>query len=321
MSLNPDLAAYLKLVEDGRSTGKVLPMHALTADEARRQFDASSALMAPKADEPAHIRDLTLTARDGHALAVRQYQPALADAELQGAALMYLHGGGYVVGSLDSHDALCWNLAQEAGVPVLSVGYRLAPQWRFPTALNDALDAWQWLVAEAPALGLDAQRLAVVGDSVGGSLATVLASQLAEQSVLPAPRLQVLIYPVTDAGCARQSLTRYGSGYLLEAQTLEWFYQQYGEPQDRRDPRFSPLLGAVSPRCAPALLLLAECDPLHDQGLAYARHLQEGGVQVQLQVMKGVTHDFMRMGLIIEEADEGLALVVDALREQLVGRL
>lgn len=318
MSLNPDLAAYLKLVEEGRTTGKVLPMHALTPDQAREQFEQSSALMAPKAEEPEQIDNLTLLARDGHALQARLYRPPEADPHLLGAAVMYLHGGGYVVGSLDSHDALCWNLAQEAGVPVLSVGYRLAPQWRFPTAVDDALDGWRWLVDNAAELGIDRNRLAVMGDSVGASLATVLASQLAEQAQLPAPRLQVLVYPVTDASRSRDSMQRYASGYLLEQQTLEWFYRQYArQPADRLDPRFSPLLGAVSPQAAPALLLVAECDPLHDEGVAYARHLEEGGVPVNLQVMAGVTHDFMRMGLIIEEAEEGLALVVEALRDRL----
>ncbi|MCO1621805.1 alpha/beta hydrolase [Pseudomonas putida] len=318
MSLNPDLAAYLQLVEAGRSAGKVLPMHALAADEARRQFEESSALIAGKADEPDCISDLSLTTRDGHTLPVRLYRPPQADPALAGAALLYLHGGGYVVGSLDSHDTLCWNLAQDAGVPVIAVGYRLAPQWRFPTASDDALDAWRWLVEQADALGIDAQRLAVVGDSVGGSLATILANQLAAQRELPAPRLQVMIYPVTDASCRRPSVQRYGSGYLLEAQTLEWFYRQYATvPADRHDPRFSPLLGSVASNSAPALMLIAECDPLHDQGVAYARHLEQAGVAVQLAVIPGVTHDFMRMGSIIEEADEGLAMVVEALQQHL----
>lgn len=114
------------------------------------------------------------------------------------------------------------------------------------------------------------------------------------------------------------SVQRYGSGYLLEAQTLEWFYQQYATvPADRHDPRFSPLLGSVASNSAPALMLIAECDPLHDQGVAYARHLEQAGVAVQLAVIPGVTHDFMRMGSIIEEADEGLAMVVEALQQHL----
>ncbi|CAM3961751.1 putative alpha/beta hydrolase [Pseudomonas reidholzensis] len=318
MPLNPDLAAYLELVESGRSSGKVLPMHELDPDEARRQFDQSSALMVPVAEEPEYISTLSLAARDGHRLELRRYQPPRPNTALSGAAILYLHGGGYVVGSLDSHDALCWTLAQDAGVPVFSLGYRLAPQWRFPTAANDVHDAWRWLVGQSTELGIDAQRLAVVGDSVGGSLATVLASELAAQDAVALPRVQVMIYPVTDASQVRASVERYGRGHLLEADTLAWFYQQYQtSPADRLDPRFSPLLGSVAANTPPALLIVAECDPLYDEGLAYARHLEAAGVSVELAVFEGVTHDFMRMGAIIGEADEGMARVVAVLEQRL----
>ncbi|MDY0831250.1 MULTISPECIES: alpha/beta hydrolase [unclassified Pseudomonas] len=318
MPLNPDLAAYLQLVESGRRSGKALPMHQLQPEEARRQFDQSSALMDPGADEPAFIESRTFTARDGHRVEARLYRPPELDASQLSGAVLYLHGGGYVVGSLDSHDALCWNLAQECGLPVLSVGYRLAPQWRFPTAFNDAQDAWQWLALNARELGIDAERMAVVGDSVGGSLATVLASSLAGQEELPRPCLQVLIYPVTDASRISASVERYGVGHLLEKDTLEWFYQQYqNDPADRLDPRFSPLLGEVSAHVAPALLIVAECDPLHDEAVAYARHLEAGGVQVQLEVFEGMSHDFLRMGSIVDEADVARERIVLALAERL----
>lgn len=318
MPLNPDLAAYLELVDSGRRSGKALPMHQLQPEEARRQFDQSSALMDPGADEPEFIQSLTLTARDGHCLQARLYRPPQADRSQPSAAVLYLHGGGYVVGSLDSHDALCWNLALESGLPVVSLGYRLAPQWRFPTAFNDAEDAWKWLVLNAEALGIDVERMAVVGDSVGGSLATVLANSLAVQQVLPQPRLQVLIYPVTDASRIHASVERYGVGHLLEKNTLEWFYQQYeNTPDDRLDPRFSPLLGEVTAQMPPALLIVAECDPLHDEAVAYARHLEAGGVSVQLEVFAGMCHDFLRMGSIIDEADTARERIVEALAARL----
>ncbi|TFY93784.1 alpha/beta hydrolase [Pseudomonas nabeulensis] len=318
MPLNPDLAAYLELVGSGRRSGKALPMHQLQPEEARRQFDQSSALMDPGADEPEFIQTIALTARDGQRLQARLYRPPEWDANQLSGAVLYLHGGGYVVGSLDSHDALCWNLALDSGLPVLSLEYRLAPQWRFPTAFNDAEDAWQWLALNARELGIDPERMAVVGDSVGGSLATVLANSLAAQQALPHPRLQVLIYPVTDASRVSASVERYGVGHLLEKDTLEWFYQQYqSNPADRLDPRFSPLLGTVNAHVAPVLLIVAECDPLHDEAVAYARHLEAGGVAVQLEVFDGMCHDFLRMGSIIDEADLARERVAQALTQRL----
>jgi acetyl esterase len=315
MALNPDIAAYLKLVDNGRSSGKNLPMHLLTVQQAREQFDQSSTLMDPGVDaRKTTVESLTITARDDTPLAVRLYRPL----EMSGAqplpGLLYLHGGGYVVGSLDSHDTLCASLAERAGCLVISLAYRLAPEWRFPTAVEDGEDAWHWLVAESARLGIDPQRLALAGDSVGGSLCAALSRELALRDVVSQPRLQVLIYPVTDASRPRDSIERYGVGHLLEKDSLEWFYQQYQRTaEDRQDPRFSPLLGAVPAGLAPTLLIVAECDPLHDEGLAYAEHLQRGGAQVELSLYSGMTHDFLRMGALVDEADDAKDLIAERL--------
>ncbi|AVK07509.1 MULTISPECIES: alpha/beta hydrolase [Pseudomonas aeruginosa group] len=315
MALNPDIAAYLELVGNGRSSGKSLPMHQLTVQQAREQFDQSSALMDPGLDEPlARVETLFVPARDGTSLPARLYSPQGLSASPSLPGVLYLHGGGYVVGSLDSHDALCASLAERAGCVVLSLAYRLAPEWRFPTAAEDVEDAWCWLAAEAERLGIDPQRLAVAGDSVGGSLCAVLSRQLALRGDASQPRLQVLIYPVTDASRTRQSIERYAVGHLLEKDSLEWFYQHYQRsPEDRQDPRFSPLLGVVPADLAPTLLLVAECDPLHDEGIAYAEHLRQGGAQVELCVYPGMTHDFLRMGAIVDEADEAKDMIAEAL--------
>lgn len=314
MSLNPDIAAFLQLVGNGRASGKRVGMHQLSPAEAREQFDQSSLLMDAGGEEVHVVDDLQLPVRDGALLNARIYsnQPLQADAGRP--ALLYFHGGGYVVGSLDSHDSLCRALASMADCVVLSVAYRLAPEFRFPTAADDARDAWDWLVASAADLGVDASRLAVAGDSVGGSLATVLAAQLADAVVRP--RLQVLIYPVTDASRSTPSIERFAEGHLLEKASLEWFYSHYQrEPGDRFDPQFSPLLGEVSADVAPVLLVLAECDPLHDEGVAYARHLQAAGVAVELKVYAGMTHDFLRMGAIVDEAEEAQLFIAGRLAQ------
>lgn len=314
MSLNPDIAAFLQLVGNGRASGKRVGMHELSLSEAREQFDQSSLLMDAGGEELAVVDELQLPVRDGALLNARIYSNHPLQAGAGRPALLYFHGGGYVVGSLDSHDSLCRALASLADCVVLSVAYRLAPEHRFPTAADDVRDAWDWLVASAADLGIDAARLAIAGDSVGGSLATVLAAQLTDAAVQP--RLQVLIYPVTDASRSTPSIERFAEGYLLEKASLQWFYAHYQrDASDRLDPRFSPLLGEVPANVAPVLMVLAECDPLHDEGVAYARHLQAAGVVVDLQVYSGMTHDFMRMGAIVDEAEEALGLIAGRLVE------
>ncbi|WP_236182016.1 MULTISPECIES: alpha/beta hydrolase [Pseudomonas] len=319
MSLNPDIAAFLQLVGNGRASGKRVGMHELSPEQAREQFDQSSLLMDAGGEELAVVDELQLPVRDGSLLKARVYSHQPLKAGAGRPALLYFHGGGYVVGSLDSHDSLCRALASMADCVVVSVAYRLAPQFRFPTAADDAQDAWHWLVASAQDLGLDSARLAIAGDSVGGSLATVLAAQLAGAPVQP--RLQVLIYPVTDASRSTPSIERYAEGYLLEKASLNWFYNHYQrEVADRLDPRFSPLLGEVSADVAPVLLVVAECDPLHDEGVAYARHLEAAGVEVELKVYAGMTHDFMRMGAIIDEAEEAQQHIAERLVEVFAAR-
>ncbi|QBF27504.1 alpha/beta hydrolase [Pseudomonas tructae] len=315
MSVNPDIAAYLQLVNAGRASGKSQAMHVLSPEQARLEFDQSSLLMGMGGQGLGEVSAVHIPTRDGQRLDARLYRPSDCAAGLP--VLLYFHGGGYVVGSLDSHDAICQGLAENTTCLVLSVAYRLAPQWRFPTACEDAEDAWRWLCSEAAALGGDPQRLAVAGDSVGGSLATLVAQSAAAHQQ---PLLQVLIYPVTDASQVRASIERYAQGYLLEKDTLAWFYQQYARtPADLHDPRFSPLLAALDGGQAPVLMVLAECDPLVDEGQAYAAALGEAGVTVDLQLYAGMTHDFLRMDALVDEAEEALQYIAQALRKAFGG--
>ena len=258
-----------------------------------------------------------MPARDGAAVPVRLYAASPPSPAAPLPVLLFFHGGGYVVGNLDTHDGLCRDLAHRSGWTVLSVGYRLAPEHRFPTALNDAQDAAAWLAAQGAAHGLDASRLVLAGDSVGGSLATVLAILSAREPARMRlrPLLQLLIYPVTDAAGDHASRGRFAEGYLLEAASLEWFWRLYEtDPADRRDWRFSPLHAPDLAGVAPALLLLAEYDPLLDEGLAYGRRLQAAGVPVEVDVRPGMTHDFLRMASVTAEAARTRELLAQRLR-------
>lgn len=296
MPLDPDMQAFLELAELGRATGKSLPMHEMSVAQAREEFEKTSAVLDPSPPGALAVRTLQVPVRDGHTLEARLYGDVTPGAAPL-PVILYLHGGGYVVGSLDSHDAICRRLAASGRHAVFAPTYRLAPEARFPTAVNDALDAANWLAKHALDLGLDRQRIVLAGDSVGASLATVLAisAEQVPRALAFRPRAQLLFYPVTDLSQQRGSHTRFDEGYLLETATLAWFYDHYCSAEQRRDWRASPLLTAPLPVLAPAYLGLAAYDPLHDEGLAYAERLRASGTPVTLQVERGLTHDYLRM--------------------------
>ncbi|UXH76216.1 alpha/beta hydrolase [Roseateles amylovorans] len=296
MPLHPDLDAFLELVNDAHADGTAL--HTMTPAQARTAYDRSTlALDLPGAEVSS--TSLTITARDGHALPARLY-PGCASAPRP--TLLFFHGGGYVLGGLDSHDSLCRDLADLADCAVLAVDYRRAPEHRFPTAFEDAQDAAAWVREHAARQGLDASRLAYGGDSVGGTLATALA--LADRAAdLPQPVLQLLLYPCVSAHQDSPSHHRLASGHLLEARTLQWMFAHYlRNESDRLDWRFAPLQAHSLHGLAPTHLALAEFDPLIDEGLAYAEALRSAGVRVSTKVYPGMVHDFARLGNVVEDA-------------------
>ncbi|TBU99606.1 alpha/beta hydrolase [Phytopseudomonas dryadis] len=308
MTLHPDIGAFLDLAEQAQ-------LHMLAPEQARALFEQTSRQLAWPA--PA-IEPLALEAarEDGSLLPLRLYHPATVAPT---PVILFFHGGGYVLGSLDSHQGICQELCQRSGFAVVSVGYRLAPEHRFPQPLEDAQQALRWLCAKGSALGLDTTRVAFAGDSVGASLATVLAVQASQPGFEGIrPRLQLLCYPMTDASQRHASRELFAEGYLLEDQTLEWFYECHArEPQDRDDPRFSPLLTEALGNCPPAWIGLAGFDPLLDEGRAYAEKLRSQGGKVELMEYAGLTHDFLRMSSVAPAVLEVYDEMADALKRYL----
>ncbi len=304
--LTPVMAGLLERIRRANRP----PWHAMSVADARRAYEAAAEVLEPPRPTLPRVEALTVPAADGTPLPARLYAPAPGDAPLP--ALLYLHGGGFVIGSLPTHDALCRELAQRSGGAVLALDYRLAPEHRFPTAVDDAWAALQWLAAHAAGLGLDPARLAVGGDSAGGTLAAV-AAILARDHALPLA-LQLLITPGTAPAPETPSHRLFGHGYLLDAATIEWFFDQYIDRDQRHDWRFAPLLADDLERVAPACVILAECDPLVDEGLAYADRLRAAGVAVELDLVRGVTHDFIKMGRVLKEAPAAQQFAADALR-------
>ena len=225
--------------------------------------------------------------------------------------LVYFHGGGWVIGNLDTHDGICRSLANRVGCLVVSVDYRLAPEHRFPAAPEDCYAATRWLAEHAGSLGGDKGRIAVGGDSAGGNLAAVVALMARDRGG-PKLAFQLLVYPATDTDFETRSYRENSEGYFLTRADMVWFWNHYApRDEDRRNPYAAPLRAASLRGLPPALVITAEFDPLCDDGNAYAARLREDGVPVRLSQQDGLIHGFFQMGAVI---DRGRASVDEASR-------
>ena len=281
---------------------------------ARLAYDAGTLLYrhpAPALDSVANL----VFAGPVDNVKVRVYRPRGVGAPAP--VLVYFHGGGWVVGNLESHDHLCRYLAAQSGVVVVAVDYRLAPEHKFPAAYEDCLAATRWVAANAAELGLDARRIAVGGDSAGGSLAAACALAVRDEG-WPMLRLQLLLYPSTNFTADTASMRDNGTGYLLTRAAMEQFIDWYLPSRiARTDPRTSPQLAPDHSGVAPAFIARAEFDPLRDEAHVYADTLERAGVAVESQCYAGMVHGFMRMGGRVDKALIALDDAAAALRKAL----
>lgn len=285
------------------------PMHALSPQQARQVYEVGSGMLDISGHKLARVEDLRVPVRDGHTIGIRLYAPSAEKLPV----LVYFHGGGFTIGSVATHDALCRRLSHLAHCAVVSVDYRLAPEHKFPTASNDAWDALQWLAREAGALGLDGTRIAVGGDSAGGTLAAVCAIEARDAGLLLA--LQMLFYPGCAAHQETPSHKTYAEGFVIGEAQITYFFNHYvNTPADRDEWRFAPLLAPDVDGVAPAWIGLAECDPLVDEGVMYADKLRTAGVAVDLEIYRGMVHEFIKMGRAIPEALQAHADAARALK-------
>ena len=314
--LDPQAKALLDLIE---SLG-IDPMNEMTVPQARESYRERRHATQPDAPEVASTQDhLVAVEPAGATIKVRSYKPKGSRASQASAdaapALLYLHGGGWTIGDLETHDTLCRMLSNESGCHVFSVDYRMGPEHKFPVAVEDTIAAWLWLHENARELGLDPTRLAVGGDSAGGNLAAVL-SLHARDSHCPAPCFQLLIYPAVDQRAAHDSHQRNGDGYLLTRDLMAWFRRQYhASDVEYLDWRASPLLATSHQSLPPALVLTAGYDPLVDEGQAYAAVLKAAGVSVEQVDFEGQIHGFITMGRMIDQANEAVTRCAQALRQ------
>lgn len=284
-------------------------VYELDPAQTRMMYRTLAAMVERPAPPLARKETLRITGRGG-AIALRLYDP---DPKVTTArpVMMYFHGGGWVIGDLDSHDSLCATLARELSMRVVAVDYRLAPEHPFPAAVDDCEDAVQWVAGSPPELGGPVSAFILAGDSAGGNLAAVLA----QQAAWPVPvAAQLLLYPVTDFQATGGSMLLYATGYVLEKTAMEWFLDQYAPlGLDRADPRLSPLNGALA-GVAPAVVVTAGLDPLQDQGSAYARALEEAGVTVIHRHLPGHVHGCFTMRQAIPAAQDVLLACLSDLK-------
>jgi acetyl esterase len=309
MPLDPQIETVLALV---KKLG--LPeVWQMTPDQARENY-AARVRNAEVKQSIHRTQDRRITGPAGD-ITVRVYWPREPKSGELFPVLLWLHGGGFVIGSLDTHDSVCRMLATQADCMVVSVDYRLAPECRFPAAVEDSQAALRWLALHASEIGADAKRIAVGGDSAGANLATVIAT-VARDEGHPKVAFQLLIYPCTAPEPETPSHRKFAEGYILSRNSIVWFYKQYLRSQrESTNPRFAPLLADDLSNLPPAFVLVAGYDPLRDEGVDYAKRLIEAGNRVQLVNYEGMTHGFYLMGGVVDAAKRAVAQSAMALRE------
>lgn len=304
MSLDREVAAFL---EDLRLAG-VPALSGLTPQEARIKAEADAALLGPAEDVAAKV-DMEIPGPAGP-IPVRIYTPASTPPH---GLFVYYHGGGWVIGDVATHDALCCTLANASGWRVLSVDYRLAPEHKFPAAVDDAYAAAEWAFANVEALCGAAEPIAVGGDSAGGNLAAAVCLMARDRDAFR-PALQALVYPVTNFSFETPSYRENADGFLLTRADMEWFWGCYlARPEDGWSPYASPLRAVEFRDLPPALVLTAEYDPLRDEGEAYAARLRAAGVPVKLVRYPGMIHAFIRQTQRFTQAWAAIRAIAEAL--------
>jgi len=312
--LSPKLDPIVRqLLEAAEAEGNP-PLESFSPEEARK-LAIESLKLAGGTMEPVHsIENLRIPGPDGE-IPIRIYTP---DAPAPRPALVYFHGGGWVVCDLDTHEVVCTAMARRAGAVVVAVDYRLAPEHKFPAAVTDSYAATAWVASNAEKLGIDPKRISVGGDSAGGNLAAVVSLKSRDEDG-PAIAFQVMVYPVTDlSSYDTPSYREFGENHYLTKSEMEWFRGHYlRSMEDARDPHASPLLALDLSELPPALIITAECDPLRDEGQAYAKRLEYDGVPVTYTCYAGMIHPFFSLSGAIPQAFDAIQQVANAVANSL----
>jgi acetyl esterase len=308
----PDLHPQIREVLRAMAEAKLRPIEEMTPAEAREQVEATSRARKAEPLPVARVEERMIPGPAGE-IRLRLYWPQPAAPV---PAIVYYHGGGHVIGSLDTHDFVARNLCSGVGALVTSVDYRMGPEHKFPAAVDDSWAALQWVSANAESLGADRSRIGVHGDSAGANLAAVVAL-LARNAGAPKLGLQSLVYPIADYGLVGDSYNQYANGYgILTRGAMVWFRDHYlPDPEEAKDWRASPIKAASLAGAAPAIVITAECDVLHGDGERYAEALRRAGVTVEYKEFPGMIHAFFGMVPAVDDAMNAQRLVWQAFKK------
>lgn len=285
------------------------PLEQLTPQQARDDMLRQTALLG-RGEPVEKIEDVLAPGPNGE-IPIRIYTPV---GQAPRGCLIFFHGGGFVIGSIETHDAMCRMIANASGTVIASVDYRLAPEHKYPAAAEDAYAATCWLAEHAERFGVDRRRIAIGGDSAGGNLAAV-ATQMIRDRGGPQLAFQLLLYPVTDAYLETTSYGQFAEGYLLTRAAMAWFWEHYlNDAAEREHAYAAPLRAEDLSGLPPALVITAECDPLCDEGEAYARRLEAAGVPVTLTRYAGMIHGFIRRAKLLCQGRKAVEQIAEALR-------
>ncbi len=312
------LDAIVKDLLDQMAANPMPKLWEVPPAQGRELYRMMAQTLEPQGIAIGKVENTSFPGPSGDQIKLRVYSPVAGG----GAALpclVYFHGGGWVIGDLDTHDALCRTLANETGARVISVDYRLAPEHKFPAAVDDAYGAVKWVESNASKLGIDPNRIAVAGDSAGGTLSAVV-SLMAKQKGGPHIVFQLLIYPATQSRSNTDSMKSFAEGYFLERKTMDWFFDQYLPAGiDPNDWRVSPLAAPDVSGLPRAYVVTAGFDPLKDEGKAYADKLNHAGVAAVYVDYPGMVHGFFNMSGVLPQAREAIADAAKALRKAFEG--
>ncbi|MCR9294016.1 MAG: alpha/beta hydrolase [bacterium] len=305
MPLHPTAKALLKEIADNDAPG----WSELPVDESRQIFNSFTDMFGT-GPELAQVQQFSIHSE----LNARLYRPEAAECL---PAIVYFHGGGWVLGNLDTHDALCRRLSQQSGSVVISVDYRLAPEARYPAAFDDCYLATRFVAEQAEQLGIDAERLSVAGDSAGGNLAAAVAIKARDENG-PKLNCQILVYPVIQPDFQTQSYRDYGVDHMLTRDSMEWFWKQYlGDlsPATIQAAPFAAILNQQLEDLPPSLILTAEYDVLRSEAEHFAHSLRVAGNQVTLKTFEGMLHGFVHFGGIFDDGIQAIEFVGQYLRQ------
>ena len=313
--LNPQALSIINDIRKAENSGERVPIYKMTPREAREAYLGMRANLSPPPPDVFDIRELRIKTDESEILA-RYYRGKKNKNKDILPVTIFFHGGGWVIGDLDTHDVVCRQLSNRGDFDVISVDYRMGPENPFPAAVNDAISSVNWIATNSKSLPIDTKKIAVCGDSAGGNLAAV-STIAAKINSGPKISYQCLIYPAIHMGGKYTSKDKY-DGYILSNKLMDWFQQKYIKDKSINydDWRLSPICSSDLKNLPPGIILIAGCDPLRDEGLAYAKKLKKLGNEIETIIFKGQIHGFLTMGARINDSQKLIEIIAKKINDK-----